>query len=45
MARFGGDAGVALEASLSYPFGIVMDRAGHVLVADTFNHRIRDIAL
>ncbi|MGH7180450.1 MAG: hypothetical protein ACREJN_00565, partial [Nitrospiraceae bacterium] len=45
MARFGGDAGVALEASLSYPFGIVMDRAGHVLVADTFNHRIREIAL
>jgi len=45
MARFGGDAGVALEASLSYPFGIVMDRAGHALVADTFNHRIREIAL
>jgi len=45
MARFGGDVGVALEASLSYPFGIVMDRAGHVLVADTFNHRIREIAL
>lgn len=45
MARYGGDGGVALEASLSYPFGIVIDRAGHVLVADTFNHRIRDIAL
>ena len=45
MACFGGDAGVALEASLSYPFGIVMDRAGHVLVADTFNHRIREMAL
>lgn len=44
-ARFGGDAGLALEAGLSYPFGIVMDRAGHVLVADTFNHRIREIAL
>jgi len=36
---------VALEASLSYPFGIVMDRAGHLLVADTFNHCIREITL
>jgi DNA-binding beta-propeller fold protein YncE len=44
-ARYGGDGGAALEAGLSYPFGIVMDHAGHVLVADTFNHRIREIAL
>jgi hypothetical protein len=36
---------VALEAGLNYPFGVVMDRAGHVLVADTFNHRIREIVL
>jgi len=45
VARYGGDGGAAFEAGLSYPFGIVMDRAGHVLVADTFNHRIREIAL
>jgi sugar lactone lactonase YvrE len=45
VARYGGDEGAALEASLSYPFGIVMDRAGHLLVADTFNHRIREITL
>jgi DNA-binding beta-propeller fold protein YncE len=45
MARYGGDAGTALEAGLSYPFGIVIDHAGRVLVADTFNHRIREIAL
>jgi DNA-binding beta-propeller fold protein YncE len=45
VARYGGDGGAALEAGLSYPFGIVMDRAGHVLVTDTFNHRIREIAL
>ena len=44
-AHNGGDEGAALEASLSYPFGIVMDRAGHLLVADTFNHRICEIAL
>jgi sugar lactone lactonase YvrE len=45
VAHYGGDEGVALEAGLSYPFGIVMDCAGHLFVADTFNHRIREIAL
>jgi sugar lactone lactonase YvrE len=45
VANYGGDEGAALEASLSYPFGVVMDCAGHLLVADTFNHRIRAIAL
>jgi sugar lactone lactonase YvrE len=44
-ASYGGDEGAALEAGLSYPFGIAMDRAGRLLVADTFNHRIREIAL
>ena len=45
VAHYGGDEGTAREASLNYPFGIVMDRAGHLLVADTFNHRICEIAL
>jgi len=45
VAHYGGDEGAALEASLSYPFGIVLDREGHLLVADTFNHRIREIVL
>ena len=40
-----GDGGVAREASLCYPFGIVADRDGTLLVADTFNHRIRVLAL
>jgi sugar lactone lactonase YvrE len=44
-ANYGGDECAALDAGLSYPFGIVMARAGHLLVADTFNHRIREIAL
>jgi len=44
MADYGGDGGAALEAGLSYPFGIMVNRAGHVFVADTFNHRIREIA-
>ena len=43
VADYGGDGGAALEACLSYPFGIVVSRAGHVFVADTFNHRIREI--
>jgi len=38
-----GDGGPALEAGLSYPFGIVFDRDAHLLVADTFNHRIREV--
>ena len=45
IANYGGDGGVALEASLSYPFGIVVDPQGWLLIADTFNHRIREIAL
>jgi sugar lactone lactonase YvrE len=45
VAHYGGDESTALEASLSYPFGIVMARAGYLLMADTFNHRIREIAL
>jgi sugar lactone lactonase YvrE len=43
IAQYGGDGGSALDASLSYPFGIVIDQSGHLLVADTFNHRIREI--
>jgi sugar lactone lactonase YvrE len=42
---YSGDGGVAREASLCYPFGIVADRDGALLVADTFNHRIRVVAL
>ena len=39
-----GDGGPALEAGLCYPFGIVVDRSGRILVADTFNHRVREIS-
>jgi DNA-binding beta-propeller fold protein YncE len=45
VADYSGDGGLAVEAGLSYPFGIVLDRAGHIFVADTFNHRIREIIL
>jgi DNA-binding beta-propeller fold protein YncE len=45
VANYGGDGGSALDASLNYPFGAAVDGVGHLLIADTFNHRIRDIAL
>lgn len=44
-ASYGGDGKRPLEASLNYPFGIVMDQENHLFVADTFNHRIREIVL
>lgn len=42
-AGFGGDGGPPEGASLSYPFGIAIDRNGAILIADTFNHRIRQL--
>lgn len=42
---YSGDRGAAKEAGLCYPFGIAVDRDGSLLVADTFNHRIRVLAL
>jgi sugar lactone lactonase YvrE len=44
-ANYGGDGKTPLEASLNYPFGLVMDQENHLFVADTFNHRIREIVL
>lgn len=44
IANFGGDGGTALEASLNFPFGIT-EWGGRLYVADTFNHRIREIVL
>mgnify|MGYP000850507790 CR=1 FL=1 len=42
---YSGDGGPAREAGVCYPFGIVADRDGTLLVADTFNHRIRELTL
>lgn len=42
---YSGDGGLAREAGVCYPFGIVADRDGTLLVADTFNYRIRALTL
>src|SRR5438876_9585525 len=41
---FSGDAGRAIQAQLSSPFGLAVDSEGNVFVADTGNNRIRKIS-
>jgi sugar lactone lactonase YvrE len=43
-AQFAGDGGPANACSLNYPFGVAVDGAGNLYIADTFNHRIRMVA-
>ena len=38
---FSGDGGPATSAELSSPEGVAADAAGNLLIADTFNHRVR----
>ncbi|MCC6139338.1 MAG: hypothetical protein IT389_01825 [Nitrospira sp.] len=45
IASSAGDGGTALEAGLCYPFGIVAEDERTLLIADTFNHRIRALSL
>ena len=42
-AEFHGDSGPALQASLSMPYSIALDREGNLYVVDTGNRRVRKI--
>ncbi len=42
---FSGDQGVAAKAQLDRPMGLAADAQGNLFIADTYNHRIRRIAL
>jgi hypothetical protein len=42
-ARFSGDNGPAIQASLFQPDGIIVDKLGNIFVADSCNNRIRKI--
>ncbi len=38
-----GDGGLATGTGLAYPFGVAVDGAGNLFIADTYNHRIRKV--
>ena len=40
---FSGDEGPAVEAELYDPYGVAVDSAGNLYIADTGNHRIRKV--
>jgi uncharacterized protein (TIGR03437 family) len=42
---FSGDGGIATAASLNCPIGLIFDSAGNLIIADTYNNRIRELRL
>jgi uncharacterized protein (TIGR03437 family) len=41
---FAGDDGPAVNAKLSFPWGVAVDKAGDVFILDTFNYRVRKVS-
>ena len=44
-AAFSGDDMRPSDSALNFPFGVAIDASGNIAIADTFNHRIRFIAV
>ena len=44
-AAFGGDGGVPTSASLNRPYAVAIDTSGNVFIADSSNHRVREVFL
>ena len=44
MGTFSGDGGPALLAGINHPFGVAVDGAGNLYIADTGNQRIRMVS-
>ena len=42
---YSGDNGAATSATLNCPYGVVLDTAGNVYIADTDNSRIRKVTI
>jgi len=42
---FAGDGGPATSASLSFPAGLTFDSSGNMYIADSFNSRVRKVAV
>ena len=42
---YSGDNGAATSATLYNPYGVALDTAGNVYIADHYNHRIRKVTM
>jgi RHS repeat-associated protein len=40
---FSGDGGLATSAQLDLPFGVALDSAGNLYIADSYNDRVREV--